>query len=941
MRRSKRTDRIDYNELATSGRRVVKANSGAVTDDEDSSDSTDDKESSDIDKELPDTNITSKISKSTEITELSNLFNNCSFNDTMTDHGKQVRVAISTLQDEIDDFIDENEIYDDISLEECNCVQQKIEDMRLRYRKLSKEIEVTEGYEEMHGKAFINTINNIKAYIKKVSTQKRCITSQSNAEKAGESEARRATLEFQADEVKRMMKDLEHVYDVEFNSLSDSEVKRRKTEINAHNKEIRKIGEKIHSILHDSLDDVMMRQVANNLRSRYEKTLSLKMCYVKELDQISSDREVDKHDLFQVSSLNIKLQKFKGYETSMDIYTFRTTFEKIHLKSTPTNLLPDLLKNNYLDGQALTLVSALEKIEEIWRRLISAYGNCKIMLSKKLEQLDNIDGLWRNKQPAKVIDGLSKVVNCMQDLMKLSKRHDIEKTLFYGDAIEKIYKLVGDDRMTKWFGIVHGKDWEGEQLWIEFITFLEKCISINQQKILHGIHHKNNAISKDVNKRNFFTVEDGFYKGTDDSPNVSSDIERSRTSKDCFICGEDDHVATMGPGGSRIIQYFVCEKFVCMTPAERFTALRKKGLCIQCLFPGAKYQMTKHKEGKCQKDFVCQHPSHNKNPNKMHVLVCEAHKDLPENKELLKLYRDRCIHRVKSEIPSFSKKIHLASKVNSEEDVAYHSTQRRLNDDGIDENEKAIYMLQTIKVQGQRYTIFFDSGCGDFVATINAIRRIGDRAKQVHAGPITLGGVGGITTKSHHGIFSVKLPLSNGKDATLTGVCIDKITETFPFYPLSGKVENDIIKDFEEKVGNRSLLPRLPKEVGGNVDFMVGIKYFRYFPELVYQLSSGLTIHRSHFKNVDGTRGVIGGPHQVFTEIEKFHSLCQESTLNFVTNQNQIQSNGFQGDRNTHILDFHDDTDIYHDIYHVNFKEDASTSNGLTLIKTIEVLRKS
>ena len=53
---------------------------------------------------------------------------------------------------------------------------------------------------------------------------------------------------------------------------------------------------------------------------------------------------------------------------------------------------------------------------------------------------------------------------------------------------------------------------------------------------------------------------------------------------------------------------------------------------------------------------------------------------------------------------------------------------------------------------------------------------------------------------------------------------------------------------------------------------MLGIKCLSYYAEKVFQLPSGLTIYRSWFKNTDGTRGVVGGPHKVFTEIEsRYH----------------------------------------------------------------------
>ena len=67
---------------------------------------------------------------------------------------------------------------------------------------------------------------------------------------------------------------------------------------------------------------------------------------------------------------------------------------------------------------------------------------------------------------------------------------------------------------------------------------------------------------------------------------------------------------------TKIIQYFTCEKFTQMAPQARFQELQREKLCFQCLYPGANSTSGKHQEGHCQRDFTCQHGSHNKYPKK-------------------------------------------------------------------------------------------------------------------------------------------------------------------------------------------------------------------------------------------------------------------------------------------------------------------------------------
>ena len=63
------------------------------------------------------------------------------------------------------------------------------------------------------------------------------------------------------------------------------------------------------------------------------------------------------------------------------------------------------------------------------------------------------------------------------------------------------------------------------------------------------------------------------------------------------------------------------------------------------------------------------------------------------------------------------------------------------------------------------------------------------------------------------------MPLHNGENATMSGVCWEKITATFPTYPLQGVVEQDSIQSFKEtKKRISKQLPKLQKSVGGDTE---------------------------------------------------------------------------------------------------------------------------
>ena len=195
-------------------------------------------------------------------------------------------------------------------------------------------------------------------------------------------------------------------------------------------------------------------------------------------------REIEKQKSFKKSSLNINIAKFKGYDSECDVYTFQDEFEKLHLQDTPQHLLPDMLKNNYLVPPAKLLVSDVYDIDDIWKRLKEAYGDHQILLTKKLSEIESCMKGKNNKEgtsddPQKSIEGLSKIINVMRDLMRLAKRHKIENKLYYGDGLNRILRQLDDIERKEWLEQA-GDLTEGEIQWNDLITFLERKLKVSQ-----------------------------------------------------------------------------------------------------------------------------------------------------------------------------------------------------------------------------------------------------------------------------------------------------------------------------------------------------------------------------------------------------------------------------------------------------------------------------
>ena len=127
-----------------------------------------------------------------------------------------------------------------------------------------------------------------------------------------------------------------------------------------------------------------------------------------------------------------------------------------------------------------------------------------------------------------------------------------------------------------------------------------------------------------------------------------------------------------------------------------------------------------------------------------------------------------------------------------------------------------------------------------------------------------------------------------------------------PNVVVNQQIKENIRRGFHEQKGNLRQLPELPPSSGGDTDFMIGSKYTKYFPKEIFQLPSGLSICKSHFRNVDGSRGVIYGPHEVFTEIDCTH---HHHTSSFLASQREFFNFGYQVNSDVKLLGFKDDGD--------------------------------
>ena len=88
--------------------------------------------------------------------------------------------------------------------------------------------------------------------------------------------------------------------------------------------------------------------------------------------------------------------------------------------------MQDVLKNNLLQGAAMTLVRSVNDIDETCKRLKPAYGDSKLLLKKRISQISKISELWKLKDQEKLVDAIiGRIISTMEYLQQLASEHHI------------------------------------------------------------------------------------------------------------------------------------------------------------------------------------------------------------------------------------------------------------------------------------------------------------------------------------------------------------------------------------------------------------------------------------------------------------------------------------------------------------------------------------
>ena len=179
------------------------------------------------------------------------------------------------------------------------------------------------------------------------------------------------------------------------------------------------------------------------------------------------------------------------------------------------------------------------------------------MLKNKLSEVKALGPMWKLRDVGKIKDCLVKIINSMHDLLRLSKRFNIEQKLYHGEAFDIIQGMMGEPRLTRWLtSISEVCNLDEEEKWERLTEFFEKELRVQEEKALVKSRSEATDSPKDPNDRKEKPPQKTFHA--------------TPINVECKFCGEEGHVATNGPNRTKIVQYFACKKFCQLSCAGRF-----------------------------------------------------------------------------------------------------------------------------------------------------------------------------------------------------------------------------------------------------------------------------------------------------------------------------------------------------------------------------------
>ena len=235
-----------------------------------------------------------------------------------------IRIELSTIADDVEDFIDQNEIDENSRTLKVDFKINKIEELRKSYRKLRNELKIFSEAccEELYGRDKQRQLSSMKDYIKKGNILKKYAAAKKSEADIKINVSKARIKMFLVQEVKNSISYLEEIFKVDISNINDDSIKSKKDDMPKH---LQQLDNQSQKILFECENSVIEDQIKDIVRS-YNHIKKLKDVYQQTIRDEVEKREISELELFNESKLKINLRKSSWYDLKLGVFNFQSDF---------------------------------------------------------------------------------------------------------------------------------------------------------------------------------------------------------------------------------------------------------------------------------------------------------------------------------------------------------------------------------------------------------------------------------------------------------------------------------------------------------------------------------------------------------------------------------------------------------------------------------------
>ena len=600
----------------------------------------------------------------------------------------------------------------------------------------------------------------------------------------------------------------------------------------------------------------------------------------------------------------IKLDRFQGWRSDIDIYMFMEDFDR-HLSSARTSTKLSALYKNYLSYEVAKEVEHYYLSEDyngLIEFLISKYGNSRRIIENKKKHLSELK--YNFKDLESQINYFRSFQHVLLNLEALIRKHgdkvqDLDNEIYNLSFLQSLAHCLPDFHKRGFIKLKNKEERRNNrklsekeefQLFKKYISC--ELVDLETFMLEHGSSNsKQDASKEDRGKKiGVHTVdtkskhEEGDYKKKDGSKQVKKFETKSVLVKypmHDFIADFKGH-----PVGK-------CKDFLAASPKLRLEKISNLKICPTCLGDWC----GRNRPECCNiklvpKALLCQEC--NQKDIKRNILVC------PDHKSNIDVVKDNLDYLFGYEKGSNIQLHHLeVNFINADSDYsddhAYDVATGKIRPvkecgELIESKpDSSIYLFQMLNIAGEDCLTMFDSGSNGEAIKGEFAERVGFRC--IDPGNQNIAVAGGSTIPTGYRVLrGIIGPLTNGKFINKTLLGLKKITQPIKEYDIM-EINNELrtSPSFE----NETLLPKIG---GTTTKMLIVIGSTEHFPEKILELPDGLGVFRAETVDKYNSTIVYDGPHSIFTKAnqESFHCMTILFTELYNSYQNSlIVSSGF------------------------------------------------